>query len=575
MDLIRTGIGIGKTIRNVGRLKEIVLILVKHGFSDFLFLGELSKLPGLVFPKSKIKIKDELEKEEKKKWAKILGIRLRNCFEELGPTFIKLGQLLSTREDIFDQDFINEMKSLRDNVKPIPFSQIRGQVEKSLSKKIEEVFSSVEETPVGMASIGVVFKGILLNGDQVAIKVKRPNIDKLIEIDFSLLKVLVGQAEKMSTEIKFLGISRIIREFGSNLQTELNFNREALNADRLRDNLGKHDENHIFYIPKVYREYSNEDLLITEYLNGIPFSNQTEISKHQETLYPKLEEGVKLFIKTFLKDGFFHADLHGGNFFLLPNGKLGLVDFGIMGNLSIKNRQNFLAIIYSIITYNFENLVYEFLDVAEFDEIPDVDSLISDVKEALSPFIGLTVSQTNFSQVLKVIVKTLNTHQLFLPREWYIVFRAFITLDGVGKSLSMDFDIYGLLEQDIYPLIKSSFGKDEILEEALWIGKDFLSSLRMVPRQMKWFLKHWSKNNYAIEIKHNGHQESFNKINDSLKFLGFVALGSVFFISGNQHLKDTDFRQIREISIITWVFWIISFSFITYGLFIIRKKRKY
>ena len=197
-------------------------------------------------------------------------------------------------------------------------------------------------------------------------------------------------------------------------------------------------------------------------------------------------------MKTFLKDGFFHADLHGGNFFLLENGTIGIIDFGLMGTLSKKGRKNFIAIIYSLITFNYENVVYEFLEVAQYDKIPDVDKLISDVKDALSPYVGLTVQQTDFSKVLKAVVSTLKTHEIFLPREWFIVFRALITLDGVGKSLGQDFDIYAMMEGDIKEIISSSLSKDELMEEGIWAAKDIISIARVVPRHIRWFLKDFS-----------------------------------------------------------------------------------
>ncbi|MCO4793612.1 MAG: AarF/ABC1/UbiB kinase family protein, partial [Bacteriovoracaceae bacterium] len=481
MDLIKTGIGITKTIRNVGRLREIATIFGRHGFDEFIGLGIGSKIPGFVLPKGKTKIQEELEKRSDKDWQGVIGYRLRLVFQELGPAFIKFGQLLSSREDIFDESFINEMKILRDKVKPIPLEVVKPLIETNLGKPIGEVFKEIDPEPLGTASIGVVYKAILLDGTDVVIKVKRPGIDRMIETDFQILLFLSGQIEKVSEEIKFLGLSRIIHDFGISLQNELNFNVEALNCNRLRSNLKKHDLDETFYLPFSYPELTTENILVMERLKGTPFSDQKGIEPHLEDLKPKLDKGVQVFMRTFLQDGFFHADLHGGNFFYLDNGQIGIIDFGLMGTLGKKGRSNFIAIIYALLTFNYENLVYEFLDVAEYDKIPDVESLIADVRDALSPFIGLTVSQMDFTKLLQVILDTLKKHQIFLPRDWFVVFRALMTLDGVGKSIGFDLDLYGMMENDIQDLIKSTVSKEDLIEEAVWVGRDVLSSARIFP----------------------------------------------------------------------------------------------
>ncbi|MFZ8933507.1 MAG: ABC1 kinase family protein [Bacteriovoracaceae bacterium] len=562
MDLIKTGLGIGKTIKNVGRLREIALIFAKHGLEEFLSFAVTSKIPNFVLPKSKREALDD----EKPNFNKNLGRRLRNCFEELGPTFIKFGQLISTREDIFDNAFIEEMKILRDKVRPVDFIDDQATVEASWGCSLYDLVESIDENPIGVASIGSVYRARLISGEDVVLKIRRPNIQKHIETDFPILLYIVEQAEKVSSDLKSLALSRIIKDFSMTLQVELNFHREALNAQKLKTNLMKHDKEGIFYIPNVFDEYTTEEVLVTEYLDGIAFSDYEKIQPYEEELYEKMEKGVKLFIKTFLQDGFFHADLHGGNFFYLKNGKIGLVDFGLMGTLALRSRQNFLAIIYSLFTYNFENLVYEFLDVADYEDIPDTDLLISDVRDALSPFIGLTVAQTNVAQLLRSIIRVLNSHQIFLPREWFIVFRAFFTLDGVSKSLHMDFDLFSILEKDIHELFKKSVTKENMYEEMFWLGKDIMGSFRMIPRHLRWFLRDWSKKKYAFEILHTGHENSFERLSSSVIFLGFVLLSCVFVFAGLKFIGNTTVISFSTIPKISYIFWGISSLFFWKGL---------
>ncbi len=555
MDLIRAGIGLGKTIRNVNRLREIVLIFARHGFDEFISNGVTSKIPDFVLPKSRKSLKKELKSKTDKDWPEVVGSRLRQCFEELGPAFIKFGQLLSTREDLFDSGFIDEMKLLRDKVRPIDFAELEVFVEKSLGKKISDIFQSIEATPIGTASIGVVYRGVLLDGTSVVLKVRRPNIEKEIETDFSILLFLSQQAEKVSSEIKYLGVSRIVQDFATSLQNELNFNIEALNCQRLKKNIKAHDTKELFCLPEIYTALSSESVIVMEEIKGIPFSDAQKLAPFISEVQPKLIYGVEVFIKTFLKDGFFHADLHGGNFFYLPNGQIGLIDFGLMGSLSKKSRKSFIAIIYSIITYGYENLVYEFLEVAEYEEIPDVNHLVQDVRDALSPFVGLSIQQTNFSQVLTVIIQTLKKHQLYLPREWFIVFRSLITLDGVGKSVDIDLDLFALFEKDIHEIIKDTLSKDELIEEGVWAARDLLSSARIFPRHLKWYLREWSKRGYAHEILHKGHEVPLQMLANSVVFLGFCLLASVLFLSGVSFIPDGFVTHWSNIPHLTWVFW--------------------
>jgi ubiquinone biosynthesis protein len=573
MDLIKTGLGLTKTIRNVARLREIATVFAKHGFDEFISLGVSSKMPGFVLPKSQLRIKEELESKLENDWQGAIGYRLRLVFQDLGPAFIKFGQLLSSREDIFEQSFINEMKILRDNVKPIPFSEIREKVESDLGKKIEDVFREVDEQPIGTASIGVVFRAILIDGRDVVLKVKRPNIEKMIQTDFRILTFLIEQIEKVSEEVKFLGVSRIIHDFGLSLQNELNFNTEALNCERLKKNLKNHDENNIFYLPEIYKEYTTEDILVMERLKGVPFSNEKAIAPNLEVLKPKLEEGVKLFLKTFLKDGYFHADLHGGNFFYLDNGQIGIIDFGLMGSLGKKGRKSFIAIIYSLITFNYENLVFEFLDVAEYENIPDVDTLIIDVRDALSPYIGLTVSQIDFSILLQTIMKTLKNHQIYLPRDWYIVFRALMTLDGAGKSIGFDVDIYGLMEEDIQDIIKTTLNKEELIEEAIWSARDLLSVTRLIPRHIKWFTRTWAKNGYSFDLNIKGHEKPLKDVTSSIIFLSFSLLTSIFITSGVLVLGGEPIDHWQKIPTLSWIFWSLASLAFFRGFSVIRKLK--
>ena len=557
MDLIKTGIGISKTIKNVSRFREILTVLGRHGFSELILKSGLDKvIPGIVLPARVSELKrEDLSNDE---WWQVFGSQLRKSFEELGPSFIKLGQLLSTREDILDPALIKELKQLQNNVKGIPFEQALAVIELSLGKKYSEVFKSIDETTIGTASIGVVYRAELLTGQKVVVKVRRPGISKTIMTDFEILIFIVKSLEKVSSEIRFLGLSRMIADFFKSTQQELNFLVEAQNAERLKANLKVIDKEGALVVPKVYREFSSQDILVLEFLDGTPFNEFNSLEQIGPDVVEKLEKSIQLFTHTLLADGFFHADLHGGNFFVLKDRRIGLIDFGLMGTLSKKNRANLIAILYSVITYNFDNLVYEFLEVAEYDNVPNHEELIRDIKDAISPYIGLSVQETNFTELVRNLIRTLSKHEMYLPREWFIIFRALMTLDGVGKSIGMDLNIFKVLEKDLPGLVSELLSQKNAKEELMWVAKDVITSMRILPKHLKWFLKEISQNNYSLELRVRGFEEFSSNFARAIYTLGLAFLSGIFVFSGVFLIRNTPIVHLVDIPVLVWILWAIA-----------------
>ena len=570
MDLIKTGIGISKTIKNVARMREILTVLSRHGFSELIVKSGLDKvIPGFVLPARVSELKrEDISSEE---WWQIFGTQLRMSFEELGPSFIKLGQLLATREDILEPVMIKELKLLQNKVKGIPFETARDVIETNLGKKIHEVFSSFNEVAIGTASIGVVYKAELINGQKVVVKVRRPGIAKTINTDFEILKFILQKLEKVSVDIRFLGMSKMINDFFKSTQNELNFQVEAQNCERLKKNLLVIDKESILVVPHVYREYTTQEVIVLEFLDGRPFNEFNSLEQLGPVVVERLLKSVELFTHTLLADGFFHADLHGGNFFVMPDQKIGLIDFGLMGTLSKKNRANLIAIMYSLITHDFENLVYEFLEVADFDSIPNHEELIRDIKDAISPYVGLSVKETNMSELVRNLIKTLSKHELYLPREWFIIFRALITLDGVGKSIGLDLNIFQILEKDLDKLVGEMLSKKNAQDELMWVAKDVISSLRIVPKHIKWFLKEISKNNYALEIRIKEVDNLSKSISRSFYILGMSLLASVMILCGTLFVRNANIVSVYDIPLLSWIFW----GFASYLLVRITIMRRY
>lgn len=570
MDLIKTGIGITKTIKNVSRFREILTVLSRHGFSELIVKSGLDKvIPGFVLPSRVSELKDiDLSNEN---WWQVFGEQLRLSFEELGPSFIKVGQLMATREDILDPALIKELKLLQNKVKGIPFDVAKKVIEENLGKRLTDVFLTIDENAIGTASIGVVYKAQLLDGQKVVVKVRRPGITKLILTDFEILAYIVQKLEKVSAEIKFLGMSKMIADFFKSTQNELNFMVEAQNCERLRRNLERIDKDGSLVVPRVYKEFSTTEVLVLEFLDGKPFNEFRSLEELGPDMVEKLEKSIELFTHTLLADGFFHADLHGGNFFVLKDRKIGIIDFGLMGTLSKKNRANLIAILYAVITYNFDNLVYEFLDVAEYESVPDHEELIRDIKDAVGPYIGLSVKETNMTELVRNLISTLSKHQLYLPREWFIIFRALMTLDGVGKGIGMDLNIFKVLEKDLPGLVSELLSRKNAQEELVWVAKDIISSLRIVPKHLKWFLKESSQNNYSLELRLRDFDKLSKGINRSLYILALSFLACIFILCGSLFVRNVNIVTFYDVPLLTWIFW----AFAAYLMVRIASLRKF
>ncbi len=567
MDIFKTGMGLSKTIKNVSRFREILAVFARNGFDEIIRkYGMDSYIPNFVIPRSRF---ENLDVESDAEFWKSFGYRLRKSCEELGPSFVKFGQLLATREDILPAPIVEELKQLQNNAKGITFAEAVSVIEDNLQSNYKNTFAEINENPIGTASIGVVYKAKLNTGEDVVIKVRRPNIRQKIETDFQIISFLVSKIEKASDDLKYLGLSRVVDDFFSSIESELNYHIEASNAKKMKGILDEMDTDKVFHVPHIYSDFSSENMIVMEFFRGIPFN---EIKTLDQDLEKKMILGVGQFIRTLLSHGFFHADLHGGNFLHLESNEIGIIDFGLIGNLSKSSRLNLIAILYALVNNNFENLVCEFLDVAEFEKIPNYDILTNDLKKNLSPYLGLSVQETDMNLLVQSMVSTLSKHEVYLPREWYVIFRALITLDGVGKSLDIDFNVYDLINRELPRISQDLFSKEALTEEGIWMARDVLGSLKYVPRHLKWFLKDLSNKGYSFDINLLGLKNEISKINQSIQFLGLIFIVCTMLYIGASFIDSSQVTSFSDIPVISLIFWSLSFLIFIRSMILVRGK---
>ncbi len=487
MSWIRRGLQIGQAVKNVQRLRHIVTVFSKHGFVDVVDRLDLGKfLPA--------------------RWAAYaeqqadlsLPERLRMSFEELGPTFVKLGQVLSTRSDLLPQNFIDEFTKLQDTVQPLAIEVVMATIEAQLGKKVEEVYEDFDPIPLGAASIGQVHTATLKTGEKVVVKVQRPGIDTLIEQDVAILAFLAGLLEKYIPETRMIQPRVIVNEFFRTLSFELDYRVESNNMTKMASNLAVIPE---ITIPKVYRDLSTDKVLTLERLEGIRVNDLKALDEAGVDRKKVVEIGTRAFFKTVMIDGLFHGDLHGGNLFILPGNRLGIIDFGIVGRLSQRSRDQLAAMVMALLTEDYEMLCYQYAELGSAGPAIDFEAFQREVRNTLAPYMGLALSDLNAGKILIEATQIAVRHQIQVPGDWMLVFKAILTIEGMGRTLDPDFDLLAMSEDLVSDLVKNQYSMQRISKDLMWVAKDAASLLQILPRQIRWMFRKFNSNDFAFEIK--------------------------------------------------------------------------
>lgn len=537
MGWIRKSRQIGQAVKNVQRLRQIIGVFAKHGFTDFVDRMNLSKY----LPNRFSQIAEAANEQSSPE-------RIRAAFEELGPTFIKLGQLLSTRSDLLPQEYIDEFTKLQDNVNPLPFDVVKATIEAEFGKKIEDVYSWFDPNPLAAASIGQVHEARLSQGEKVVVKIQRPEIEKVIKNDISLLAFLAGLLEKYVPESKIFGPKVIVAEFFNTLSYELDYVVELNNLNKMSENMKSFPE---IVIPQAYRSYSSHKVLTLEKFEGIRLNDPKALDVAGIDRKKLVETGAKAFFKSVMIDGIFHGDLHGGNLFILPGNKLGIIDFGIVGRLSEKARDQLANMVVALLAEDYEKLCYQYAELGGTGPGIDFDGFQREVRNALSPYMGLPLSEVNMGKILIEATKIATQYQIKVPGDWMIVFKAILTMEGMGRTLDPSFDLMSIGRDLAKDLLKNEYSFDKLSREFAWVSKDFLNLLQNLPRQIRWMFRKFNSNDFAFEIKSPDLQEVSEKIDVHGRRLSSSIMIAGFFIAGSLSLEHSSGHMIWDLPLVS------------------------
>jgi ubiquinone biosynthesis protein len=542
MKWLYTGRQIGQAVKNVGRLRQILGVMAKYGFVDIVERMNLSKfLPGGL--RTFAREQSEFSAAE----------RLRKSFEELGPTFVKLGQLLSTRSDLLPEDFIQEFTKLQDNVLPLPFDRVKAAVERELKRPLNELYAEFSPEPLAAASIGQVHTAVLTTGEKVVVKVQRPEIEAIIENDISLLAFLAGLLEKYIPESRVVRPRVIVDEFFRTLELELNYTVESNNMAKMAQNMASFPQ---IVIPKVYKSLSTSKVLTQQRLEGIRVNDLKAMDSAGIDRKMVVSVGSRAFFKSIMIDGLFHGDLHGGNLFILPNNQLGIIDFGIVGRLSEKSRDQFVAMVTALLSEDYETLCYYYAELGASESSIDFEGFQREVRNTLAPYMGLSLEELNLGKILIDATRIATKYNIKVPGDWMLVFKAIVTIEGMGRTLDPTFDMMAAGRELVTDLVKNQYSMQRLTKDAFWIAKDLGALLQVLPRQLRWMFRKFNSNDFAFEIKVPDLEAVRKEMDLSSRRQSYGTIGAGLFVAAAISLQFSNSQYfIGEYPVVSVIFF--------------------
>ncbi len=519
---------IGRTYRNLARYRQILAVLFKYGFDDIV---DLLKIDQYIEIGLQMISRNRRERVERLSRA----VRVRMAIEELGPTYIKMGQILSTRTDLIPVDFIRELAKLQDKIPSFPFSDIRRIIETETGRSVDAWFDELDPEPLASASIGQVHRACLADGDEVAVKVQRPGIRKTIEVDLEIMLHLATLAERHIEELALHQPVNIVEEFARTIEKELDYTLEATSMERVARSF-LHDDS--VYIPKVYREITTQRVLTTEFVNGIKVSNLEQLDARGYDRGLITRRGADILLTQVFEHGFFHADPHPGNLFVLPNNVICLLDFGMMGTIDRKTREGFVELVDAVVHRDEQRIARVLLNLTLWEETPDMRLLGKDVADFLGEHMFKPLKDIQIGKLLNHILELCAEHRLRLPPEIFLMMKALSTVEGVGMALDPDFDMIVHAEPFIKRVKLARFSPGRMTRDLLGIVTQYMDFIQAFPKDLLEITRTIRKKNLTFQLEMKGleemlstHDQISNRISFSIIIAALIVGSALIVIS--------------------------------------------
>ena len=488
---------IDRTYRNIRRYRQIVSVFIKYGFGGL--LEQLNLDYYLALGKSLITLQ-RIKRDDLTRFSK--GERLRLALEELGPTFVKLGQLLSTRSDLVPADVLFELRKLQDKVPGFPFSEVKKQIETSMEILLEEAFSEFSQEPVAAASISQVHRARLPDGTEVAVKVQRPDIEELIATDIDIMYTLAELAAKHISEMEPYQPALLVREFAKNIRLELDFHVEGRNIDRFAKNFAKDPTVHI---PTVYWAQSSVKVLTLEWIDGIKID---ELQKTGETDCDPVvlaAHGADFILRQILEFGLFHGDPHPGNLFVLPGNVIAPIDFGLVGRLDEELATALLDLLLAVLKQDVQGLLRVLFKIGIVDEEKvNLRELRADLFDLLDRYVGVSLKDLRLQNLVQDFIRIISFHQIrFLP-DFMLLLRVLISVETTARNLDPSFDFFNHSAPLVQELAEKRFSPEHLQKVVSSQLREVSSLLEIIPSATRDILKKLSRGHLRFEFEHLG-----------------------------------------------------------------------
>jgi ubiquinone biosynthesis protein len=509
-----------KTLTSLGRFKEIVMILMKYGFEDLI---DRLDMPGLKLIKRISRMDQGMGTFE----------RIRHALEELGPTFVKFGQIMSLRPDLLPPRLIDELSRLQDDVAPVDISEIQEVVEEGTGRPLLETFSVFDATPLAAASISQVHRGALKKDGRIAgIKVQRPGIRSKMNTDLDILAMVAGRVHERMDELKSFDLPNLIQLIKRTLLRELDFKREALNMKIARSYAGEASE---IYIPEVYEEYCTERILVMEYIQGSKLKDVTTATLSDPASLAR--QGLRAAIHQILEDGFFHADPHPGNVLITEDERICLVDWGMTGRLSERDRHRLIYLLKSVLDKDGEAMVHALLRIGHAEASIDQRALERELLDIVDSHFAVPVKDMNIGRLLMEITELLRTYRLGLPPDLVIMIKALVTAEGTARHIYPDLNVFVEAKEYISNLAIERFSPESLWRSLRFAASQFLSIQKELPNRLESILSKADRGELTLGFRHEnlaGLRNTLDNITNRLTFgiiISAMIIGSSMIIT--------------------------------------------
>ncbi|WP_017796445.1 ABC1 kinase family protein [Oceanobacillus kimchii] len=544
------------------RYREIVVAFSRNGFGYFvreLGLHKITSLPKRLF-----------EQGDKEVHNKTTGERIRLFLEELGPTFIKLGQIASTRQDLIPKNIIEELEKLQDQVAPFSFSDVQEIIGRELQEPINAVFKSFDEHPIAAASIGQVHYGVLQSGQEVAVKIQRPNLEEKVHTDLEILMSIAKLAESRLEWAKKYQLSAIIKEFSNSLIAELDYTLEGRNAHRIAQQFKKHED---VVVPDVYWNLTTEKVLTMEYIKGIKLDENKKLVR--EGYNPQLiaEKLIQKQFQQILIDGFFHADPHPGNVMILPNHKILFMDFGMVGRLTSSMKDHLSSLIVAIMRQNTKSIIKAIYRMGIVSENVDADYMYADIDDLRDKYYDIPFSQVSIGEAINDLFRVATTHGIRIPTDLSLVGKSLLTLEGTVERLDPDISIVKIAEPFGKRLLKEKYQPKKVADEVYQQAEDYKDLIMDFPDHINHLYKVIRRGKLPLEISVS-RVEAFlrkldrisNRLSFSIVLLAFSII-MVGLIIGSALAGESSYLWSLPVIEIGFVVAIGMFLWLLYSIF--------